>query len=427
MRFKLFYGLGLFLGFCNSLQAQTENYNAVVAKEIASNFIENTKNAQAKPYVIMVSLDGFRHDYAEKYKAANLLDMAKNGARAKRLLPSFPSKTFPNHYTLATGLYPSKHGIVANSFFDTKIKKRYSIGNRNAVEDGGWYGGVPLWNLAQLQGMVAASYFWVGSEANINGLHPKYYYKYDKKTPYEFRVKRVMEWLQLPEKDRPHMITLYFSLVDTQGHKFGPESDEVSKAVAFVDKQIGALRKGIQQSGLPVYLIVTSDHGMTPVSKFINIHDFVSVDNENFLGGPVGMIYTDSEDQKNSLLNVLTKQSHFASYTKESVPDYLNFKNNPRIGDIVLIAKPPYTLINSAAKKEDLTKAEGTHGYDPYRYTDMGGIFYVEGPSIAKGTSVAEVENINVYPFVAHLLGLDILTPIDGNLEKLLPLLQSAD
>ena len=178
--------------------AQVPTYDEILKNEILSNSLENSKEGLKKPYVIIVSIDGFRYDYAEKFGAENILAIAKEGSSASRLIPSFPSKTFPNHYTLVTGLYPQNHGIVSNSFFDKSINDTYSIGKREDVENGSWYGGTPIWNLAQQQGLVAASYFWVGSEANINGLHPRYYYPYLKVSPIEYRVQRVKQWLELP-------------------------------------------------------------------------------------------------------------------------------------------------------------------------------------------------------------------------------------
>ncbi|MFI2743956.1 ectonucleotide pyrophosphatase/phosphodiesterase [Zhouia sp. PK063] len=398
-------------------KAQTPSYNDVLKNEIVSNKLENSAQAKQKPYVIMVSIDGFRYDYAKKYNAKNIIEIAKNGSSTTRLIPSFPSKTFPNHYTLATGLYPENHGIVSNSFYDKKIDKSYSIGNKDAVENGNWYGGIPLWNLAQIQGMCSASYFWVGSEADINGMHPKYYYPYNKNTPYEYRVKRVLDWLKLPENVRPHMITLYFSQVDTNGHKYGPNSAETKAAVQYVDQQIGALREGLKNLNLPVYLIVTSDHGMDNVSHLINIHDYVNVDKTQFYGGPVAMIYTKDTIETNLLYNKLSKQTIFKVYKKADVPNYLNFNNGNRIGDLVLIADAPYTIINSTTEKSRLEKLGGTHGYDPFENKNMGAIFYIEGPNIKKNFTISPIENVNIYPLVAHLLGLKIISPIDGYLS----------
>ncbi|WP_461533296.1 alkaline phosphatase family protein [Sinomicrobium sp.] len=396
--------------------AQQMSYKDVLKNEVVSNAVENTDKAIQKPYVVMVSIDGFRHDYAEKYRAQHILELQKNGSSTRRLIPSFPSKTFPNHYSLITGLYPEHHGIVSNVFYDPNTKKRYSIGNKDAVENGDWYQGIPLWNLAQLQGICAASYFWVGSEADVNGMHPKYYYPYNKQTPYEYRVKRVLEWLQLPEKLRPHLITLYFSEVDTQGHRFGPDAEETRDAVAYVDQQIGALRTGLEKLDLPVYLIVTSDHGMDELSQLINIRDYAEVDNDHFYGGPVAMIYTESEAETERLYEQLSQQSLFAVYRRENVPNYLNYSDNDKIGDLVLIADAPYTIVN-LTELPSLQKLGGMHGYDPFENKNMGGIFYIEGPGIKKNYSLPPIENVNIYPLVAKLLGIKIISEIDGALS----------
>ena len=408
----ILFSLGVFF-----TEAQIPPYDTFLKREIVSNSLENSEETLRKPYVIMVSIDGFRYDYAEKYGAKNILALAKNGSSTTRLIPSFPSKTFPNHYTLATGLYPEHHGIVFNSFYDKSTNKNYGISNRKAVENGDWYGGIPIWNLAQFQGMCSASYFWVGSEANINGLHPKYYYQYDKKTPYEYRIKRVLEWLQLPEKVRPHMLTLYFSLVDTQGHKFGPDSDETKEAVLYVDQQIGALREGIKVLNLPVYLIVTADHGMAEVSHLINIHNYVNINNDKFLAGPVAMIYTKNDVETDSLFNTLSKQSNFKTYKRADVPNYLNYNDNSRIGDLVLIADPPNTIINSKSNKTELDRIQGTHGYDPFENKNMGAIFYIEGPNVKRNFKLSPIENVHIYPLIAHLLGLNIVEPVDGKFD----------
>jgi alkaline phosphatase D len=402
--------------FCFIAYPQKPTYEEVIQSEIFTNQIENTEASKQKPYVIMVSIDGFRHDYAKKYNAKNILAIAENGSSATSMIPSFPSKTFPNHYTMVTGLYPQNHGIVSNSFYDKLIEKEYRIGDRDAVENGSWYGGIPLWNLAQLQGMCAASYFWVGSEANVNGLRPKYYYAYEKQTPYEYRIQRVLEWLKLPEATRPHFITLYFSLVDTQGHRFGPDAEETKEAVLTVDEQIGALRKGLKESGLPISLVVTSDHGMADITKLINIHDYLELEKGQFYSGPMAMIYTKNEAETNDFYEKLQNRENLKVYKKDAVPSYLNFNKGDRISDLVLITEPPYNIIYTEKEITEV-KPGGTHGYDPFEFKDMHTIFYIEGPKIKKNYVLSPIENIHIYPLVAHLLGLKLITPIDGKLE----------
>ena len=242
---------------------------AICAAQSTSPVIEvpnppNTAEQQAKHYVVLVSLDGFRYDYATKYGAKNLLAMAARGASAPDgMIPSFPSVTFPNHYTIVTGLYPDHHGIVGNTFYDPARKETYTLTDPKTTGDGSWYGGTPLWVLAEQQGMRAACFYWPTSDAEIQGKRPSYYLAaYDDKFPDEKRVEQVLAWLQLPPEKRPHFITLYFENTDDSRPRLRPDAPETAEAVRHVDEMIGKLSEGIAASGLPVDLIVVSDHGM---------------------------------------------------------------------------------------------------------------------------------------------------------------------
>ncbi len=224
---------------------------------------DNRADQLAKHYVVLVSIDGFRYDYAKLYGAPHLDAIAKDGAAAlDGMLPSYPSTTFPNHYTIVTGLYPEHHGIVAMSFYDPARKERYSFNDPKSDTDGSWYRGVPLWSLAEKQGMRAACFFWPGSEAEIAGERPSYYLKYDDALPDEERVDQVVDWLKLPEAKRPHFITLYFGEVDHAGHEYGPDATQTRAAVRHVDGEIGVLRAKLEKLHLPIDLVVVSDHGM---------------------------------------------------------------------------------------------------------------------------------------------------------------------
>src|SRR6056297_1116144 len=228
----------------------------------------NSDETLNKHYVILVSLDGFRWDYVERFNPPFLNRFIENGIRAKSLIPSFPSKTFPNHYTIATGMYPEKHGLIGNRFYSHKKDQVYSIGNREVVEDGTFYGGIPLWIQAGRSGMVTASYFFVGSEANILGSWPTYYEKYDESIKNEERVSKVLQWLSSHPEKRPHLITMYFSDMDDTGHRYGPNADnELKKTLMGLDKNLESLFEGVKATGLPVDIIIVSDHGMVEVPK----------------------------------------------------------------------------------------------------------------------------------------------------------------
>jgi len=378
-----------------------------------------------KPYVVLVSFDGFRHDYVSKYDLPNFNAFIQKGVAADGLIPSFPSKTFPNHYTLVTGLYPGNHGLVDNYFYDKRLNLNYTMRNRDMVENPVFYGGTPLWQLAQQQGLKSASCFWVGSEAPVLGELPTYYYRYEQEMPNVKRIDQVMDWLKLPKKERPQFISLYFSLVDTEGHNTGPNSEALKKTVIQADSLLGYLMQGIKKTKLPVNVILVSDHGMyeleqkeetyITLSKFINLADTtVRVIN----GGTQAHLYTNNVDSLYTALKAVEK--NFEAFKREDFPNHWNYKND-RVGDIMIVANPGfYIQVNSRNFSRLQSPVFGVHGYDPQEVREMQGIFYANGPNIRGGTTVPAFENVHVYPFIAFLLG---LTPpkTDGELSVLQP------
>lgn len=383
---------------------------------------DNRPEQIAKHYVVLVSIDGFRYDYAKVYGAPHLDAIAKDGATAQDgMLPSYPSVTFPNHYTIVTGLYPEHHGIVAMSFYDPARKQRYAYNDPETVTDGSWYGGTPLWSLAEKQGMRAACFFWPGSEAEIAGKRPSYYLKYDDTIPDDERVGQVIEWLKLPEAKRPHFITLYFGEVDHAGHKYGPDAPETRAAVRHVDGEIGVLRAKLAKLHLPIDLVVISDHGMaSEEGGWIDLDqyaDFSGVQTAGMLMYP----RTDAEAAKlYAKLRIVSDK--FKVYRRARVPADLHYSSNARIGDPVVIATGPYAIRVHAA---DRSPDRGMHGYDPRVVPEMRAIFYAEGPDIRAGVRLKAFENVNLYPFLAEILGLDA-PETDGSAAVLEPALTSA-
>ena len=232
---KIFSGFTIFLF---SLFFAQHNLAVDTAQVITPNRF-NSAEALEKPYLIFISADGYRYDYTEKYNAQNLQKFSNEGVKAKAMLPSYPSITFPNHWSIITGLYPSHHGLVDNFFYDYSRKEAYAMNKKENAEDGSWYGGIPLWSLAEQQGMVTASLQWVGSASDAGKTRPTYYYHYHEKFSPEEKINKVVNWLKLPENVRPHFISLYFPEVDGAGHRFGPESPEAEKSVQLVDNAIG--------------------------------------------------------------------------------------------------------------------------------------------------------------------------------------------
>jgi alkaline phosphatase D len=380
----------------------------------------NAAAQQEKHYVVLVSLDGFRYDYARKYGATHLLAIAAHGASVPDgMIPAYPSLTFPNHYTLVTGLYPEHHGIVGNSFYDPARKQRYSYTDPKTSTDGSWYGGTPLWSLAEKQGMRSACFFWPGSEAEIAGERPSFYLKYTNDFPDDQRIDQVVAWLKLPPAQRPHFITLYYPNVDHAGHEFGPDSPQTAAAVKQVDALMGTLEKDLDALHLPIDLIIVSDHGMAKIQgSWIDLNKFAPLDGLVTVGS---YLYAPSEEAANAVYQKLkAADASFMVYRRANVPAELHFNSNPREGDPVIVARGPYAIRDHAPPpdREDRAPMAGNHGFDPYMMPDMKAVFYAEGPDIRRNVKLKSFENVNVYPLIVKILGLDS-PPVDGSLNVL--------
>lgn len=400
-----------FTGFSQFL-----TYEDVQAEQLVVEGRENSAWSIKQDYVILISIDGFRFDYAEKYGAKNLLKLKEQGVSSVRLLSSFPTKTFPNHYTLVTGLYPGNHGLVSNEFYSREKDRWYRISNKSQVRNASWYGGTPLWTLAEQQGMLSASFFWVGSEAEIGGYLPTYMYPYEHNTPNGYRVRQMIDWLKLPEEVRPHMIFGYFSIVDDAGHRYGPDHEKTKQAVLEVDSLIGQLKQALAAMDLPVHLVLVSDHGMSAISSGIVLPEVVDMGDSKVAYSFPPMIYQEDPGEVERIYEELLKQPNMEVYKGECVPRYLNFQNKDRIGDLVLITSPPTVILDRPKRVYG-----GTHGFDPFVDVNMGALFIATGPQLRSGLTLPSVENIHVYPFVARLLGLKIPADIDGSGDFLAP------
>lgn len=368
-------------------------------------------------YVVLVSFDGFRWDYTDLYDTPGFDALEQEGVKAERLISSFPTKTFPNHYTIATGLYPGHHGLVNNTFFAPDLDKIYRISDRSMVEDPDFYGGEPIWNTAEKQGVTAASFFWVGSEAPVGGMQPTYWKRYDGSIPFEARIDSVIDWLKLPLEKRPRLITLYFQQPDGIGHAFGPVHTETGKVIVEMDRLLQKLRKDICKLpyGDRVNLIVTSDHGMgsTSGSRYVNIYDHIprSWVITDFGYNPVYLLNV-VDGYEDSVVMKLDPVAGVSAWKKENMPAHMHYSSNVRIPDIVVAADSSW----SVGVESDTTGIYGgAHGYDT-RNTDMHAIFYADGPDFRDGYVHPPFENVHIYSLIAHLLGLEP-AETDGDIE----------
>lgn len=378
------------------------------------------KKVPEKQYVVMLSLDGCRWDYPQMADMSNLEAIARKGVKLESLQPSFPSKTFPNHYSIVTGLYPDHHGIVQNSFYDPEMDAYYKLSDRDAVENGAFYSGEPIWVTAEKQGVKSASFFWVGSEAPVKGTYPSQWKKYDHNFPYEARVDSVIAWLSLPEKQRPRLITWYYPEPDGVSHRFSPESDQVKEKLEYLDSLIGDFVNKIAQLPIAdqVNIIVTADHGMTRTSgdKIIYFDDYIQTTwlDTSLGGNPIWMFDAKPGFEDSVRLN-LNRAPHLQAWAKDSIPENLHYGSNPRIMDVV--AAPDINWSVGWREREYPSNyLGGSHGYDPH-YKDMHAIFYAMGPAFKNGYVHPTVENVNIYPLLAKILNIKP-AETDGKLEN---------
>jgi len=385
-------------------------------------FVFVSINTAQEKYVILVSFDGFRWDYTERGITPNLEKIINEGVKAKSLRPSFPSKTFPNHIAIATGMYPENHGIISNDFVNPFTEEEYRINNQETVVSK-WYNGEFIWETLERNNITTASYFWPGSEITLEERRPTYNKKYMHTFPYYNRIDTLIYWLQLPEEKRPKFLTVYFDATDTYGHKYGPNSKETNRAIIQLDSIAGYLVKRIEDIGLTdkVNFIFLSDHGMTEVSleRFVNLEILLKgFDVELYNDGPVMMIKTKKENRE-KVYEFLKKQEHFSTYKKEEMPSYYNFSKHPFIRDIVLVADLGWSLGDNGSKKRmEKYAGKGNHGFAKDEL-DMHGYFIAKGPDFKRGFKTGTVWNIDIYPLICQIFGVSPRANIDGKLERI--------
>lgn len=410
---RLFLGLFIVLSVLGF--SQTDTAQVVVPNR------KNTYSSLTKPYVILISADGFRYDYAKKYQAKNILKLAEKGVSAKAMIPSYPSITGPNHYTMITGLFPSHTGFVDNYFYDKKRKDIFGMSVQSKISDGSWLGGIPLWSLAEKQGTLAASLFWVASNSDAGGTRPTYYYQYHEKFTADEKINIVLNWLKLPEDKRPHLITFYFPEVDKNGHLYGTESPELREAVEFVDDAVGKLIQKVNELKLPnVNFIFVSDHGMKDVDleNPLEIPEILLDKNRftYFNAQTLLRVMVKNEAEVKQVYRELKKNKtrDYQVYLTEKFPAKLHYRTSEdrfgRMGQILLVPSAPKVFLESGSKK-----TLGKHGYDPFKVPEMRATFVASGPAFKEGKKIGKFRNVNLYPMVAEILGLKVSQTIDGS------------
>ncbi|NJC07511.1 putative AlkP superfamily pyrophosphatase or phosphodiesterase [Polymorphobacter fuscus] len=366
-----------------------------------------------RPPVILISVDGLRADYLTRGVTPNISALAASGVRATAMRPSFPSLTFPNHYTLVTGMRPDNHGIVNNTMEDPRIPGvRFSLSNRAAVEDPRWWNEAePIWVTAEKAGLKTATMFWPGSEAAIHGVRPTQWLPFDGKLPNSDRVAQILAWVDQPA--RPAFMTLYLDTVDHDGHEFGPDAPETVKALAEVDAQIGALVAGLKARSVAANIVLVSDHGMASVAPERVVRLDLTVPAGSFRTVSTGAVagLEPMPGQGAVLASALKRpHPHMTCWPRGAIPARLHYGHNPRVPSFVCLAQPGWMILDRGPSEDKALG--GMHGYDPAA-PEMAASFVAAGPAFRPGTVVAPFDNVDVYPVLTRLLGITPL-PSDG-------------
>ncbi len=372
--------------------------------------------------VILISFDGWRWDYHTRVPVPNLQRLMARGVRADGLIPSFPSKTFPNHYSIVTGLYPGRHGIVANNIWDDPTQRMFTLATRREIIDPMWWGGEPIWVTAEGAGIRTAPLFWPGSEAPIDGIRPRYTEPYDESLPGGARVERALGWLDLPAGERPRFISLYFEDTDTAGHADGPDSQAVRDAAIRTDGYLGQLTDGLERRGIlnRINIVIVSDHGMsaTSPSRVVLVDEYISLDDVVISDiNPTLGIFPKAGKEEAVYRALANAHPRLRVYRRRETPAHWHYREHPRIPPIVGVVDDGWQVMRRNSLKDIVERfargSGGQHGYDP-RNRSMHALFVAAGPAFKQGVTVRAFENVHIYHALARILG---LTPVKNDAD----------
>jgi predicted AlkP superfamily pyrophosphatase or phosphodiesterase len=362
--------------------------------------------------LVLISIDGFRWDYLQKYDAPTLRKFAADGVHARRMTPSFPSLTFPNHYTLVTGLRPEHHGIVGNTFHDPTLNAKFAYkSHESSVDSRWWESGEPIWITAEKQGMRSACFFWPGSEAEIQGKKATFVKPFDKSLSCNERVDGLLGWLRLPPEQRPRLATLYFNVIDDVGHREGPDGAGLTEAVKEVDAALARLLDGLESISLRdrTNFVIVSDHGMESTSpdRTILLDDYAPLSSyEVDFAGPNAALWPKSGTAEELVEKFRGKHPQMNAWLRSEVPDRLHYRASDRIAPVILSANPGWFITShDYLRVKRATFDRGSHGYDPSAVS-MGALFIASGPDFKRRVEIDDVENIHIYNLLCAVLGL---------------------
>ncbi len=381
----------------------------------------NSRTSENNPKLLLISIDGFMNEYLDRNETPNFDRFIANGVKAEHMIPVFPTKTFPNHFTIVTGLYVENHGVISNSFPDPKLEGYFSYGPQDSENDERWWQGEPIWITAENQGLTSATMFWPGSEASFDGVKPTRWKDYDGSFENISRIDTVMSWLDPAGEVNADFATLYFSHVDSHGHTYGPLSPEVDEAVVNADSLLGYLMEQLEAKGLTnkIDILLVSDHGMAEMSedKVILLDDIINLNDVDVVDwSPVAMLQPKEGKREEVYRTLKENEQNYSVYYKGEMPEEYRFSNHERIPEIIMIPEVPYSITNTSYFRSRGVIA-GAHGFD-HRSPEMATIFYANGPSIKNDEIIPPFSSVHLYELMARLLKIEPADN-DGSLDSL--------
>lgn len=427
--------LKLFVGFFTELIMVSFKSPWIYLYAIFVSVNVNEMSAGLKQPVLLISLDGFRWDYMNKTNTPNLDKIVRTGVKAKFLRSAFPTTTYPNHFTMVTGLYPDRHGIIANYMYDPVLKERFNIYNT----DPKWwsaFGAEPLWITNQDQGGRSGVIHWPGYNVAFNGEYatlrvktPSFNIDLRNKTgrviSYEKRIDILMKWLS--SNKPPNFVALYFEEPDEEGHRFGPNSTEIKNKIEKLDQTVGLIWDGLRRIGKlnKINIMITSDHGMTEMLPTRIFFDkYVDTKNFDIWDQSTNLMISPKKGHKCSVYKAFErlqrKEPHIKVYWKRDIPEFLHLKNNRRVPEIFVLADLGWALINSKQKYF----YKGNHGFSQ-EHMDMAGFFVGRGPAFRRGYERDGFDNVHLYPLICHIMDIKP-KPNNGSIEKVGDMLRNS-
>lgn len=375
--------------------------------------------------VILISLDGFRYDYLFKGNTPTLDKIALDGVHAAYLQPSFPSSTFPNHLSIITGMYPENHGIIANEFKEYSTGKAFSLMDSSKF-DVYWYNFEPIWLTCKKNKIITASYFWPGSDINDINKNPNYFKVFNPKIENRERINTVLKWLDTTDLARPKFITIYFDDPDVYGHKYGTQSTEFTDKLKFLDREFAYFIESLKHKNYldSINLIIVSDHGMIDIEEknVIDIHKILPKEYADIMVQATFCLVQPKKGKRDFCLDLLKiNKSHFDFYLRDSMPRRFRYNKNQRISDIVVLAEQGWTFSWKSGEKNNY---KAIHGYDN-KSMEMQGIFLALGPDFKKKYKCSGLINVDIYPLICKIFGIEQRNGIDGFLNRIIHVLQN--